>query len=252
MFKISRIPSTFFLCAFTIPFFAIHAENEELPPPVEVRLLFLDESMGEGYSVKTEDSFLKVSSYPYAISNPILRPASTELEIYKNLPPPPPDAANKSPEPLHIKIATLKIPDNSGSILAVLKPLPNETKANVLIYNSDPDNFPKNSIRIINLGITPMGISVNGKIGQIEPGKHAIFPTDPDEKNRVVAKVAQLTKTHPKIIYDGVLILPPENRITGVVVFSPSGMRHTYTELELREFGAPKPRHQWLSYKHKP
>lgn len=230
--------------------------SDEAPPPVQVRLLFLDESRGEGYSVKLEEGFQKISSYPYAISVPVLRPPGSELEVYKNLPLPPPDPQqnqqNQNTEPPRIKITTLQIPDNTDAILAVTRPGSRNRETRVAIYNSDLDHYPPNAIRVINLGLTPMGVSINDTVKKVDPGNLVVFKPAPDPKNRVIVRVAQQGQDEWKVIYDSVLILSPGDRITGVVVFSPSGMRHTYTPLEIQEFGEPKPRHQWLSYTDKP
>ncbi|WFB34631.1 hypothetical protein P3T73_10700 [Kiritimatiellota bacterium B12222] len=226
--------------------------SDKSPPPVQVRMLFLDESQGQGYSVKLEEGFQKVSSYPYAISNMILRPAGSELEVYKNLPPPPPNPQqnirNQDTESPRVKIATLKVPDKTTSVLAVIRPGDSKADTHVALYNSDLQHYPENAIRIINLGLTPIAASINDKVKKIAPGNLAVFTPNPDPKNRVVVQVAQQGKDNWKYIYDSVQVLKPGNRVTGVVVFSPSGMRHTYTALEIQEFGEPKPRHQWLSY----
>lgn len=238
--------------------FRLSAQNsgEQGPPPVQVRLLFLDESRGEGYSVKLEEGFQKVSSYPYAISNAVLQPPGAELEVYKNLPIPPPDPARNpddpAPLPPRVKIATVHVPDSTSAVLAVIRPGSQPAKTQVDLYNSDPEKFPPNTIRVINLGNANMGISINGQVEQIARGNSIVFKPTPDPKNRVIARLAQQGVDEWKVIYDSVLILPPGKRITGVVVFSPSGMRHTYTQLEIEEFGAPQPRHQWLSYTETP
>jgi len=54
------------------------------------------------------------------------------------------------------------------------------------------------------------------------------------------------------LIQDNVTVIRPSERIMGVLVYSPGGMRHTFSAAEIAEMGPPKPGCFWLTFSDKP
>ncbi|MEX2606508.1 MAG: hypothetical protein WD708_04110 [Kiritimatiellia bacterium] len=218
---------------------------------VEVRFLFLDESGGQ-YAVEQSDRFRTVSSYPYAISSPVTHLAGERLSVYKHLPEQLEEEASEHDQQPMTKIGEIRLPNQETEILVVIRPGEKGEPFRARIYPSDTNRFPPSSIRVINLGVSTIAVNVGANLEQIEPGDFKVIEAQADHKHRLITRVAHRTSDDWQMMYDSVLILRPDERITGVVVFSPSGMRHTYTQAELIEFGDPPPRHQWLSYTSEP
>jgi hypothetical protein len=96
-----------------------------------------------------------------------------------------------------------------------------------------------------------VAVEVGGELERVEPGRAEVIQAEPDSKHRLIVRVAVLNGEEWGLLYDSVVMMRPGERVTGVLVYSPSGMRHTYTPAELVEFGDPPPRHQWLMYTEK-
>ncbi|WP_269522090.1 hypothetical protein [Coraliomargarita parva] len=217
-------------------------------PKMELRFLFLDESPG-AYYLKKEDTFSVLSDSPYKIS-PVIRPLTEELlEIYKELPNP------EAPETMQrIQIGKLTASLEMGSSLIVLTPIKNmaadtsRPKYQVNVYGSDSNEFPKNSIRILNLSNAPFACEFNKDRQLIAPYSSNIIKPDTDSKNRLRYKVAARKAEGWELLDNGVMLLRADERVTGVLIYSPSGMRHTFSESEMEFFGEPKPGYYWLTY----
>lgn len=221
----------------------------EAPKPAQLRFLFLDETAG-AYSVKTTgNNYRRISSSPYAISQPYAPPSFAPLDIYKSSTIPDPITGLKP----RLKIATVTPPANTSAALVVLTPTPPAEPGALPIYtvqffDNDPASFPPQSLRILNLGREQMAAQFGDQRAVVDPGSSRILRPSTDKYNRVVGKIAVSTPPDWKLLYNKVLIIRPEERLTGVFVYSASGLRHTYTELELAEMGPPAPGHFWLSY----
>lgn len=82
----------------------------------------------------------------------------------------------------------------------------------------------------------------------VEPGGTKIVRPVTDTRFRLRTKVAALTPGGWSLLDSNVTILKADTRITGVLVFSPSGMRHLYDESTLYGRVPPPPGHVWLMY----
>jgi len=243
-------------CLLAFPLYS--QRNEEDVEPVHMRFLFLDESRSSYYILKN-DNLIKISSYPYAISSSVEALSGSVLDVFKEVPRPPevpeptPIPGQNEPKPYVIKIAEVVYPSDTTATLAVLKPAQNESRFRVQYYESDPDEFPAGSVRVLNLGRTTFGVRMNEKLARVKSGEsEVIFPV-PDKKHRLRTQVVELQQDGGwKRIYHGITSMRPGQRINAVLVYSPSGMKHTFTPEELAEFGDPPPGHQWLVYKDKP
>ena len=241
------------LCLVAASAFPVHAQAPpppEEPKPANLRILFLDESPG-AYSIKTAAGLRQISSAPYAISAPVIVQPKSNFEIYQTLPQIDPATGKKK----IIKLGVVAPPAGIVSALVVVKvvtPPPgskNSPRCDLTYFDTAIEAFPTGSIRVINLGRAPLGTQFDkGSPFQLQPGETRIVKPSPDAKNRVVAKIAVSEGDTWKLIANKIVLLGPGQRMTGVFIYSPSGLLHTYTPEELAEFGKPKPGHFWISY----
>ncbi|HEY9249526.1 MAG TPA: hypothetical protein VIO38_10355 [Rariglobus sp.] len=226
-----------------------HAAAPESPPETSLRFLFLDETPG-AYSLKLAREFRVLSTSPYQIGSPVLAKPASHLELYKDGPAPDPLTGRITP----VKIATVTVPDNISSSLVVLTPQATEPGSvappvyDIAFFNTDPAAFPARSIRILNLGRAALAAQFGDIRAVAQPGTSQVQPLTADRRNRVFSKIAVQTPAGWKLLYDNTLIVRPETRLTGVFVYSPSGLRYSYTPDELAEYGNPPPGHFWLTY----
>ncbi|HBR93546.1 MAG TPA: hypothetical protein DEA90_05215 [Opitutae bacterium] len=237
------------LCLLSALNLTLQAQSNQ-QPHTNLRFLFLDESPGL-YYLKVDEDFQNLSTRPYAISKPIKARASDEIEIYKEFP----DQLTESGKAIRIKVTTVSPPINTVSSLAVIAPRPSKFPESTIpsyatrFYNSNPEEFPPKSIRILNLNNNPVVAQFGEQRVAIAAGGEEIIEPDTDTRNRLIYKIATRNNEDDwKLRYNNMMIIRPEERITGILVYSPSGMRHTYTEAELRDLGEPEPGIFWLTY----
>jgi hypothetical protein len=222
----------------------------EEPKPANLRFLFLDENPG-AYAIKSSTGLRPISSAPYAISQPVIVQPKTRFEIYQTLPVTDPVTGKKK----SIKLGVIAPPAGIVSALVVVKVIsapPDSGESphcDLTYFDTSIEAFPAGSIRAINLGRASLGIQFDKTAAlQLQPGETRIVSPTPDSKNRVVVKIAVSEGDAWKLLSNKIAILKPGQRMTGVFVYSPSGLLHTYTAEELAEFGKPKPGHFWLTY----
>ncbi|HSI09547.1 MAG: hypothetical protein ACAH89_08010 [Rariglobus sp.] len=232
----------------------VHAQTEP-KPPAKLRFLFLDETPG-AYALKVDNGFKQISSAPYAIS-PLFTPTgASPLDIYKTNPIPDPVSGKKE----RIKVARVVPPTTTTSALVILTPRPpaaGATAGAVPVYDvefidSDPEAYPLGTVRILNRGHAVMAAQFGDETVTTEPGATRIVKPATDPRFRLRAKVATQTPGGWELLDSNVTLLKADTRITGVLVFSPSGMRHLYDESTLYGRGAPPPGHVWLMYSDPP
>jgi len=218
---------------------------------VDARFLFLDESPSS-YSIEGNSGYRVLSSYPYQVSPPVTFDPQERVDLYKSARKPERSTPSGKPisnEARYQKIGTATIPSNVSEVLVVVRKDSEDAGAYRLEYfSSDPREFPEGTVRVINLGRTPIAVGINRERALMAPGQQRIMSPTPDHKDRLIIRVAEGDKNTWNILYDSVAVLRPGKRMTGVIVYSPTGMRHTYTAYELREFGEPEPGHQWLTF----
>lgn len=226
------------------------------PPPARLRFLFLDEGPGR-YELKIDkNTFRQVSGGPYEISAPHSPADARPLEIYK---------ASMSPDPVtgqipRLKVATFAPPANTPSVLVIVSPRPAVDPAAPPVYKVDvidcnPADFPGQSIRIINLGKVAMAAQFGAQRMVTEPGATDVLRLKTDSRSRVFFKIAVQSGQNPpawKLLQDSITVVRPKERVLGLLVYSPSGMKHMLTPTELAELGPPPPGHFWLTFSDTP
>lgn len=219
----------------------------DAPKPAKLRFLFLDESAG-AYSLKLAKGYQQLSAAPYTIS-PVFTPATSDrIDLYKT---------NTAPDPVtgkieRVKIASFVPPTNSPSTLVVVTPRP--TAAGIVpvygveLIDSSVDRFPLGTIRILNLGRVTMAAQFSSTQVVVTPGASKIVQPTADRRYRILSKIAAQSADSWELRSDNLVILRPEQRVTGIFFYSPSGMIHTYPPDEIIEHGPPPPGHFWLTY----
>ncbi len=244
-----RLLRTLFLRAWVVGpcLFALTTLAQPQTPakPASLRFLFIDESAG-AYALKLGTDFRALSSAPYSISAPFTPSDFRPLEIYKTNP----ASATDSPQPDRIKIATVTPPADTTAVLVIVTPrLENGAPAfHVELVPSDPRSFPGGSIRVLNRGRSTLAVQFATHQVLAEPGSVQLLQPVADQRGRIRARVAVQTPEEWKLISDRVAIVKPETRLTGVLVYSPSGMKFRFGGDVLAERGDPPPGHAWLTY----
>jgi hypothetical protein len=228
-------------------------QDSDVIESVDLCFLFLDESSGSFY-LKTESGYELLSKSPYAVASPKTFRPNEPIEIYKEL------AATELPSDTEsetnarrIKIAEFAAPDQFSAGLAVLAQ-PSQTSENsrfkVRFYEA-PEKNPNNGvIQLINLGYTSIAVALGDARIVIEPGENKEIAASTDARNRLNVQVADKLNGEWKLIERRVVFLGPGERMTGVIVYSPSGMKHLYSKEELLLLGGtPPPAHAWLRFK---
>lgn len=248
------IPPSFRLVAFSLLLLlaflpsSLRAQSDA-PKPAQLRFLFLDESAG-AYSIKTGTTYKRISAAPYTIS-PVHTPADFKrLEIYK---------ASAQPDPetgqfVQTRITTLTPPANTTSALVIVTPRPATPGSDeppvygVEFIDNGPAAFPGGSLRILNRGQTTMAARLAGEQVAVERGATRVIAPVADERGRLRILVAVQGPDQWKLIDDNVAIVKPDTRLTGLLVYSPSGMKFRLGPYILAERGDPPPSHVWLTY----
>ncbi len=222
----------------------------DAPKPPQIRFLFLDETTGQ-YAASVASGMRRVSDGPYEISAPFTPLDFRPFPIYKTLPNP--ELGTSAP----VKVATINVPSGTKSVLAIISPRPASSSTEPPVYgveiiDCDPSKFPAGSIRVINRAKVPMAAQFGTELISIEPGADAIVKPAPDKRHRVASRVATQITSGWKIITSQTTLLLPGQRVFGIIIHSPSGMRHTYTAAELAELGPPAPGDFWLTFSDTP
>src|SRR5690606_41537908 len=113
-------------------------------------------------------------------------------------------------------------------------------------------NIPVGAIRVINETNGGMAAQHGTEQVSVQPGEDKVVQPAPDKRHRVANRVATQITSGWKIITSQTTLLLPGQRVFGIFIHSPSGMRHTYTAVELAELGAPPPGDFWLTYSDRP
>lgn len=241
-----------FFCVFSHATFAL-AETPEEKKPARLRFLFLDESVG-AYSVKIGTDFKRLSASPYTISPPYTPPDLKRLDIYKassTLDP-------KTGRPVQVLITTFTPPANTKSALVIVTPRAASPGSDdspmygVEFIDNDASTFPGGSLRILNRGQVTMAARLAGEQIAVERGASRIITPVADERGRLRILVAVQGPDQWRMIDDNVAIVKPDTRVTGILVYSPSGMKFRLGPYILAERGDPPPSHAWLTYTDSP
>lgn len=224
-----------------LPFVASGQKKGDAPEPLRVRFLFLDESAG-AYSVKRGEQFVDLGIQPYAISAPVDFPPGSRLDIHKFLPDP------VAAKPVRTRVLAQETPAGMVHVLAVVAPASGANGYRVRFYDVDPKKAPPRSIRLLNLSPAPMA----GRFGKTEvevaPGALQLVSPGVDRRNRVRSFVAWRAGESWRMVFNSFLSMQENERMTGVMIYSASGMIHTYTEAELAINGRPRPGCFWLTF----
>lgn len=226
------------LAAFFAGALGLQAQREYIQ---KLRFLFLDESRS-AYYLDAGNGPQRISASPYAISPPLEVTLGQPLAILM--------AENSRRNAPTRQILTLRPPADIPSALVVIRPGAGGSEQYTASYiNNDVGERPSQSIQIFNLGQSPTAVVISDQKALIPPAESTILNLTPDEKHRVIAKVGEKTADGWRMLYDGVISLKPGERMTAVIVYSPTGLRYSYTEQEIIENGEPRPGHFWLTFK---
>lgn len=220
--------------------------------PAKLRFVFIDETAGS-YSLKIGKEFKKISSSPYSISPIITPPNFGQLEIHKTLPTIDPVTGEK----IRIKLTSFAPPTTTTAALAIVTPrFPSDPTlaptASIEFIDNDPSAYPAGSIRILNRSQQPMAAQFGTATFRVEPSTTQIVRPVTNERGLVRSRIASPTANGWKVIDDNVAVVTPDTRVTGLFLFSPSGMRFRFNEAFIAERGEPPPSHVWLTYTDKP
>tara|TARA_R100000027_G_scaffold2734_9_gene2704 strand:- start:2805 stop:3548 length:744 start_codon:yes stop_codon:yes gene_type:complete len=215
------------------------------PTPVEVRILVVDE-VGEGFALNRGEQEIIVCNHPYEISRPVRFLGGDRLELST--------VAYRKDEDGELeaefsRVGSITVPEGSESVLIVFLPNKNRTEYFGRIYKDSDANFPFGSLRVINLSPSAIAFAAGGDREFLESGEVIVVSPEVDRKNRFLLKVADKKSDEWNILLNSVEVLRPSDRITGLVIYSPSGMRHTMTSAEIRMFGEPKPGNYWIDFR---
>lgn len=219
----------------------------DAPMPPKLRFLFLDETAGH-YSIKIGAAHRQISANPYEISAPYTPADLKPFDIYKTLPDP------KSGSPVPTKIARFTPPSNTHSGIVVVTPIPPSEPGEPPVYNvefidGNPSGFPPGSLRIINRGQSTMAARYGTSEAITPVGESSVIKPTTDNRHRTFFKVAiQIQQSGGwELLQDSLTIIRPDERMIGILVYSPGGMKHMLTHAEIVEFGPPKSGHFWLT-----
>lgn len=230
------------------------AKGQQPPPPVVVRFLFLEEEFGGYYfrdnQTKTDR---KIGDTPYVISDPQAVPFGEAVKLYKDYP----DA--KTGAPVRTEILSVKPPASAVAALVVVTARPPAAGGDgrpvyqAEFYNSDAAMFPAGSVRVINLGRAELAAKFGKTQVSLSPSQLKVVQPTFDARHRVRTYIGVGSSAGGwQLVYDSITSLRPGQRLTGVLVYSPSGMRHTYRPEDLAVMPPPKPGHFWLTYSDTP
>jgi hypothetical protein len=227
----------------------------QAPKPAKLRFLFIDESAGH-YSLTLGAVHRQISANPYEISAPYTPADLRDLDVYKTFPA---DLDADTAQPRRIRIASVTPPAYTPSALVIITPRPPATPDAAPVYkveviDSNPTLFPAGSIRIINRSPIPMAAQFSESRVLTPPGEISLVQPTADARRRILFKIAIQIQQEGgwQLIQDSITVIRPAQRVIGVLVYSPGGMRHTLTAAEIAEMGPPKPGCFWLTYSETP
>lgn len=220
------------------------------PETAQVRFLFVDEAPG-AYAVEEAGRRHHLGAYPYAITPPRALAVPGDHAIWKELPAP------DSPAPRPVRVGTLSLRPGMRSVLAVITPRPAASPEltpiyQVQLHDASPTAFPADAVRLLNLASVELAARFGDQTVRLAPGESRVLRPVLDARRRVRTQVARADGGAWEPIYDSVTTVRPGQRVTGVLVFSPSGLIHTYTQAEIDARGRPPPAHVWLTYSDAP
>lgn len=226
------------------------AQPADFAPLPRLRFLFLDESAG-AYSVKVGRDQRQLSSGPYVISPPFTPADLKPLVLFKELS----DPATGLVAP--IEVARVSVPTDSTSALVIVSPRPRPAATSPLAYAveivpTSAEEFPAGSVGIVNRAQAAVATKFGDVQAAVAPGEVKILRVTPDHRHRVLSRIAGQTSEGWKLVSDSISVVRPEERLIGIYVHSPSGMRHMFTAEEIAEFGPPQPGNFWLTFSDRP
>ncbi|MFA6285916.1 MAG: hypothetical protein WC661_00925 [Opitutaceae bacterium] len=226
--------------------------SPDAPKPPRLRFLFIDETPGY-YSLKPAAAYRQISANPYEISAPFIPADFKPLDVYKTLPDP------KTGVTRPVKIATVTPSADTPSVLVIITPRPPADADTPAVYkveliDSNPSLFPAGSIRIINRSPVAMAAQFSSSRVTTAPGEISLVQPVTDARRRLLFKIAIQVQNASgwQLIQDSITVIRPAERMVGILVYSPGGMRHMMSADEIAEMGPPKPGCFWLTFSDTP
>jgi hypothetical protein len=239
------------VCVFCL-LISVRAQQPDAPKPPKLRFIFIDETPGY-YSIKPSTIYRQISANPYEISAPFTPADFKSFDVYKTLA----DPVSGQPKP--VKIASVTPPADTAAALVIITPRPAADPQTPAVYkveiiDSDPKTFPAGSLRIINRSPVPMAAQFGTQNVITPSGEISLIQPVTDARHRTLFKIAiQIQNASGwKLIEDSITVIRPAERMVGILVYSPNGMRHMMSADEIAEMGPPKPGCFWLTFSDAP
>lgn len=211
---------------------------------VGVRVMTLDH-LPNDVQLKINDELADVD-FPYlSIGHRFLLESGSNLEFFQELPDPnDPDGGVRI-----VNVGTVEIPNGAGLYLIILKFNPTaelvSERVQGRVYREDSETFPPGSVQVVNLSHETIATKISGKEAVIKPyGVHLFHPKLQRYRYRIQAVVEDDGSWD--ILHSGVASMQTGARVYCFALYDRFGMRHLYSEMELKSKGDPDPTFFWL------
>lgn len=202
----------------------------------------------------------RLTGEPYVISSPVSVQIGQPIQIQRSARGPAAAASastmsgdNDSAAPPRLEtIADFKAPDVDSLIIFYPSAHSERTRWQSLSFPDDASAFPEGSIRILNLSDATMIGAFGSERVQLAAGQARIIHPKLDSRNRARTRIAVREKNSGapgdwELIFNSITTVGDGQRVTGVLVYSPSGL--SYSEQQLAAYGPLPPGYFWLTSK---
>ncbi|WPJ95565.1 hypothetical protein SH580_19285 [Coraliomargarita algicola] len=140
----------------------------------------------------------------------------------------------------YVESAKVIIPKHCSQLTIVVMPKENIEgirRFDTIVFDDSGDDFPINSVRLINLSPYEVAAHFGDKTFQAQPGQFAVQAVTVDDKSRVFAVAGQLLSSESgyelQKFYQGPVTVPDGSRLTLLAVYSLEAMRsHDYEVIQ--------------------
>jgi hypothetical protein len=125
-----------------------------------------------------------------------------------------------------VVVAQAMLPESAvGALVVLLPPTPDAPAESrrLLVFPDSPADFPAKSIRLINLSGNNSAVRIAGDDHTVPFGKSKITPMTLDRLGRCLVTAAVVDGGSWKVVYKDMLAPEPTQRVTLLLVYSPTG-----------------------------
>lgn len=185
----------------------------------------------EGLFYKLDNDYKQLSLLPFEPSPVATLPhPGSFLPIYTRFIDP------ETEQLSYVESARVQIPSNCSQLTFVVVAkgvVEGIRRFDTIVYDDSGDDFPVNSVRLINLSPYVVAARFGEKAFQAKPGGFAVQAVTVDDKSRVFAVAGQLLSSKSgyelQKFYQGTVTVPEGSRLTLLAVYSVEAMRmHDY------------------------